>query len=457
MNPDARVVYRIAERDGADATFFIFVNGRGYTIRASELHQTPYASDALYELLADEGTLFITDGDVGITYADLRLSATMIQIVSPDYNRFHGFEKEGRAFRLYMPLWTDDELEACRVACFPAVDAEQVASRSEVFGDIPRVVFADDDQYSKYRNRLDTAVRSPGDVGSCFEMIQKLNADEPRQYDKMSHVLVHLQPRRKVDTKNPVPLSSVYFCFASEYVTKAVRSVMGQYMRDKYAEFVRYSSHISGLSVLRGNFFEVVAHELVAREPREYNVRVLNREELAGAELEVLLSAGFWQSLHGDFVISPEPRLETSLGNTQAVAAVTVSQYGRPSSKTFPSVDGMILLHEGSPLSTFLGTRYLFLQMTINREHGVKWYYLRQMMDACGTKLAALMFVCTDEEAPSFPKQRMELKVPKKRNETVQHALVRPIDAGYNVVQCVLSLPMSCLKRLPEPEPEPEA
>jgi hypothetical protein len=88
------------------------------------------------------------------------------------------------------------------------------------------------------------------------------------------------------------------------------------------------------------------------------------------------------------------------------VASLAVEEYGRPGRKNFPSIDAAIRLPGGRPLAEGLGTEYTFLQIIVNISHGVKWPYLKELMDGVHTKEVALVFVVTEQEFEQYREQK---------------------------------------------------
>ncbi|GIL83624.1 hypothetical protein Vretifemale_12292 [Volvox reticuliferus] len=65
---------------------------------------------------------------------------TVLLATSADLQQYKGFLKLRGATALYMPLWTDDEIEKCRSQLFPTLDAAMVQTLMSKWGNIPRYV-----------------------------------------------------------------------------------------------------------------------------------------------------------------------------------------------------------------------------------------------------------------------------------------------------------------------------
>ena len=66
--------------------------------------------------------------------------ATTVLLSSPERNRYKEFLKLLKSTTLYMPLWTDDEIEACRSVLHPHLSIDFVQSLQLKWGNIPRYV-----------------------------------------------------------------------------------------------------------------------------------------------------------------------------------------------------------------------------------------------------------------------------------------------------------------------------
>ncbi|KAJ8330811.1 squalene synthetase-like protein [Batrachochytrium dendrobatidis] len=60
---------------------------------------------------------------------------------SPQSERYKEFVKQKMARQWYFPVWTLDELQACRRHCYPDVPIETINERYRMYGGVARSVF----------------------------------------------------------------------------------------------------------------------------------------------------------------------------------------------------------------------------------------------------------------------------------------------------------------------------
>lgn len=183
------VIYKFVPRNKGTTKYFVFLGGKEYYVHGDELGKYPEFSPRLADLMDDRNTLLIVDGSSnGVPYMSAR--CTILQVVSPDYSRFHGFNKEGKAVLLVMPLWSDAEIAVCRDACYRHIETEVVRERCEIFGNIPRAVFADDDTHETYFSNLEATLNKDV-VLACYKTAEALKANMSEKYDDIKHTIVH--------------------------------------------------------------------------------------------------------------------------------------------------------------------------------------------------------------------------------------------------------------------------
>jgi hypothetical protein len=83
----------------------------------------------------------------------------------------------------------------------------------------------------------------------------------------------------------------------------------------------------------------------------------------------------------------------------------------------------------------------------VNISHGIKWHYLKDLIDGVRTKEAALVFVVTEREFEHYRGQRYQLK-------TREGYCRQPIPAEYSVKQFVMLLTVTHVKMLVEDLPD---
>jgi hypothetical protein len=443
------VIYKLVPRNERTIEYFVFLGGKGYYVHGDQLDEFPTFMRQLNQLMDDPNTLLIVDGSSNDTrYMSARCK--ILQVVSPDYSRYHGFNKDGEAELLVMPLWSDAEIAVCREACYPHISAKVVRERCEKFGNIPRVVFARANVYKSYLSNLEATLNKEV-VRACYRTAESLKANMSDKYDDINHKIVHFngldappaqnqtveeveeeeaeqihesQPQQtRSEQLQSLPFRRAEAQLASTWVADRVISFLAQEELRDLAIFVKYGAD----STMRGLLLERMAHKQFVQSGHQYQLH-----QLAGNSEAIF-----------EVVLSPESRRELIIYDVSDLQKLTPTTYGMPSSGSFPSVDSVIRLSPDDPLAQHLGTEWVFLQVTVNKKHGVRWAYFKEMIDTVipegASKKIALIFVVTEREFGAYKEQ----KYLNKDGKTIRKS---DIPQEYDISQYALNYSIEAFK-----------
>ncbi len=171
--------------------------------------------DDLAQFTADPAAILICD-----SMTPPVCKAFTLQVTSPRKDRWHEFNKEMDCTMLFFPVFTLDEMRACRDACFPGVDEAGMLARFARWGGIPRYVLAK--LGAADQQQLEESV-----TGTTLDSIAEHSGALELQSDKdMSHQLLHIKLVGEVDPSTS-PSSAEYYRksrneLASKYVAELV-------------------------------------------------------------------------------------------------------------------------------------------------------------------------------------------------------------------------------------------
>ena len=150
--------------------------------------------------------------------------AFTLLVTSPRKDHWHEFDKEMDCSMFFFPVFTLDEMRACRDQCFPGVGEAGMLSRFARWGGIPRYVLAkreaaDQEQLEASLNR--TTLESVIERSATLE----LSCDQD-----MSDRLLHIKVAGETDA-SLLPSDEAYYCkssidLASKYVAELVAHAM---------------------------------------------------------------------------------------------------------------------------------------------------------------------------------------------------------------------------------------
>ena len=164
---------------------------------------------------------------------------------------------------LFFPVFTLEEMRACRDACFPSVDEAGMTSRFVRWGGIPRHVLAK--LGAADQQQLEDAV-----TGTTLDsVVEHSGALELKSDKDMSHRLLHIKVVGEVNS-SVSPSSAEFYHkarneLASKYVAELVVRAALSLKHERILAFLYGSSGTAMFSVLRGQLFEPEALRILAR------------------------------------------------------------------------------------------------------------------------------------------------------------------------------------------------
>ncbi|GIL86335.1 hypothetical protein Vretifemale_14639 [Volvox reticuliferus] len=188
-------------------------------------------------------------------------AANTVLLASPDRTRYKGFLKLQAATTLSMPVWTDNEIEKCRLWQHPNLSASTVQTLVSKWGNIPRYVLekaSDPTAQSSLEDTLSTCRWD--DILWCI--------GEPDTAPYSSHKLVHLELVGNSYTKKIMKL-------ASPYVAREIEAKAGMHHTRLLQNLVQLSIGKPAYAAAAGLFFEMYAHRRL-QAGGSFHVRKLN-------------------------------------------------------------------------------------------------------------------------------------------------------------------------------------
>ncbi|GIL64892.1 hypothetical protein Vafri_18731 [Volvox africanus] len=148
----------------------------GTNIKVEEGSKTDFKEE-----LEDPLTWWIVDMGKGA-----EVPACTVLLASPDQQRYKEFLKFPGSSKLYMPVWSNEEIEECRMQLYPNLDKEEVEKLVTLWGKVPRYVLEKArDEWTLVRFKETISRCKWEDIISCI--------GEPEAAPEASHKLVHLE------------------------------------------------------------------------------------------------------------------------------------------------------------------------------------------------------------------------------------------------------------------------
>ena len=248
-----------ALRDGRTVVYASAKSGEFLVFEGGAVHEVDSLRDFyVRQLLAKPETVLICDSVVPPV-----CKAFTLLVTSPRKDRWHEFNKEMDCTMFFFPVFTLDEMRACRDECFPGVDDAGMMSRFAHWGGIPRYVLAKLEAADQ--QQLEDAVNST----TLDSVIEHFGALELKSDQDMSHRLLHIKVAGETDT-SLLPSSAAYYRksrneLASKYVAELVVHAAMNMKHARVLAFLYGSSGTAMFSVLRGQLFEPQALRILAR------------------------------------------------------------------------------------------------------------------------------------------------------------------------------------------------
>ncbi|OAJ36810.1 hypothetical protein, variant 4 [Batrachochytrium dendrobatidis JEL423] len=141
------ILYRLMD-DFAEKTLSLkpnrIVYQMGSTYKCFDLQQQLVTRTTEFdaeELVWKQDTFYVIDGR---TSEPLASSCIVLFISSPRSEWYKEFVKQKMAKEWYFPVWTLDELQTCRLHCYPGLKIEMLQERHRICGGVARFVFHND-------------------------------------------------------------------------------------------------------------------------------------------------------------------------------------------------------------------------------------------------------------------------------------------------------------------------
>ena len=258
-------------------------------------------------------------------------AGTTIVLVSPAFERVKEFLKLPTSKRIFMPVWSLEELLKCRRVVFPHVLRTDVVKSFGVVGGVARAIF----NVGKFELLKDGILTAVGEVDvALLRRAARLSSGQNRIQtsevgDKLFHILSNSGDNFKGYTVT----------FASNYTRDLIARGVAERGRDDLLAFVGESirnpdvSRMLGGGSTVGNMFEQAAHlEISGRRAAEapFDMAILNAtrsEVLSGKSKKLDLSFN---------------EVKVFKGNNASLTYDSEIYY-RPYSLVFPGIDSFAL------------------------------------------------------------------------------------------------------------------
>jgi hypothetical protein len=281
---------------------------------------------------------------------------------SPDHRKYSQYRKQ-QCQTLYMPLWSFEELELCRLNCFPEVQKADLDKKFRMWGGVIRYTVGAA-AHSADTNLL--AALGQMDFSAAELLVKRWQALDVQDVT-VSHRLVH------AETKDFYHISCK---FASQYVCDQVFYNLAAEEEAKCKKFLATNTNYV-FSAMKGQFHESYCHRYLA-----------NQTEL---QVRLLFDKGQEQDRFQNLSLG-----ERKLKRFSVISELQESDYGVPDSKTFPAVDSLAL------------PKFAF-QMTISEDHPIATRGFLQQLEEMATNkqdLQYFVFVVPNNIAKEFKKQK---------------------------------------------------
>ena len=268
----------------------------------------------------------------------------------PDPSRFKAFIK-GVGKKLYMPIWSDEEMRRLRLECFEEVDTSVAAEQARMYGNIPRFVLqmAEDGD-----EELENAIsKRGGDLSSLF----RAAGDDAGDDTKLSYKLLHML----VDPDSTYTKQRLGW--ASQHVLTRLLQVHKETMTAELKDFVAHGTVDGAYGSLRGHLFEGFAHRELAAG-RIGTLRRLDADatHAEAAALSAILSTGHDQTVFLHLV-----------GEELSLDKLLV-----PKARNLESLDSLLISSDGD---------VVLFSVTVSKARGAKVRGLREAVQAAAQAL----------------------------------------------------------------------
>jgi hypothetical protein len=303
-----------------------------------------------------------------------------ILFASPGLPGMNGYAKAS-GYSYVMPAWSLEELLDCNELLDDKIKLadEVLISRYYKYGGIPRYIFTDTDLENN--SKLNEAIGS----FDVFDILSYAKSGLLARDVRYSHHILEMVP------SNSDFRAAYYLDFLSKDIAeRAVNRVKADSLK-RLSEFaIPQSNDDSGSScTLQGRIYEILCHRQFKLRKQEHNLKLC----LLGSKehVELTIPADMPAIVHFS-TLADIPVLSPGL------------TYYQSKSKIFDAVDAFILDGDNK--------RCYGLQMTLNRDHGIKALSLKNFVFWLKSKGIAkehlyFCFVIPSALAPSFQKQKI--------------------------------------------------
>ena len=201
-----------AVRDGRTVVYASAKSGEYLLFEGGAVHEVNSLRDVYArQLLAKPETVLICDSMVPPV-----CKAFTLLVTSPRKDRWHEFYKEMDCTMLFFPVFTLDEIRACRDECFPGADDAGMLSRFARWGGIPRYVLAKLEAAAQ--QQLEDAVNST----TLDSVLEHSGALELKSDKDMSHRLLHIKVAGETDASLQTS-SADFYCKSRNELPRSTR------------------------------------------------------------------------------------------------------------------------------------------------------------------------------------------------------------------------------------------
>ena len=273
--------------------------------------------------------------------------------------------------RLYMPLWTLEELLEAQPLCFPDLTSEHVTKQFEIYGGVPRLVLEMDPKSAEVllREQLDRM-----DVNVLFNIMAKKTYTE-LPTSRSTYILIHVVP----DTD---------FEFKCVFATPIIaRKLVEQFLDDanfSMQTFITNAKSISEMAAWRGNMLEALAHRVFVRGAQKVKLVQLY-EKAKPKSLEKTHEGVEIKFSKREYFFDVETLIE-----------IHENVYYIPQKKNEPTIDSFAVVHRSFvekyfPLEAKLHPQalffILFFQVTVSNKHVVDGNQIRKVQKIAKEKI----------------------------------------------------------------------
>jgi len=333
-------------------------HGERYLLRPDGTVVAGRAADHSFaDVLDDPESLFVADA-----HAPTLVRARTLIVTSPRKSVYHEYYKQHSPNLCYMPVWTLDELLACRRGCYPQLSESAVADQFGIWGGVPREVLFTAPVAAR-RAFIDQAIDACN-VETCVLAVGQIHGP-----DDITHRVIH------IGVVDDGTYLTPRLRFASEYVASKLLDRFATHERNRLLNFLRAAEAEGSVAGLRGHLFEHWAHRTIAAGG---NFRM--RDLRTGNETWIRL-----------------PQLVTEVFRTLGTLAVQPGRYYRPWQRNLAAVDALALPRNGPAL---------LLQMTVGSTHPTKAAGVEAVQERLQPGApVSLVFAVTEDHFDDFEEQ----------------------------------------------------